>query len=195
MSDTTHFFAHPTAVVDENCRIGQDTRIWHFCHLMPDCQIGKNCVLGQNVFVASGVVVGDHCKVQNNVSLYKGVTCRDGVFIGPSVVFTNVMNPRARIERKEEFRPTLVKEGATIGANSTVLCGISIGAYSFIGAGSVVTRDVPDYALVYGNPAKAHGWMSRRGLRLDFDSSGAATCPESGEQYRLEGNRVVNIED
>ncbi len=189
------YFSHPSAVIDEDCKIGPETHIWHFCHLMTDCQIGANCVLGQNVFVASGVVIGDNCKIQNNVSLYKGVTCEDAVFIGPSAVFTNVINPRARLERKDEFKPTLVRQGASIGANATILCGIEIGKYAFIGAGTVVTRDVPDYALVIGNPGRIKGWMSEYGHRLNFENRGQTICPESKVRYQLSDGKVVKIDD
>ena len=185
------WYAHPTAVIDDGASIGDGCRIWHFCHLMGGSKTGNNCVLGQNVFVASGVVVGDNCKIQNNVSLYDGVVCEDNVFIGPSAVFTNVINPRAHIERKEEFRPTLVREGASVGANATVLCGITIGKYAFIGAGSVITKDVPDYALYFGNPAVHRGWISRRGKKLIFREGAIAVCGESGEKYRLSDGRVI----
>jgi len=191
----TAYFAHPTAVLDSGCHIGPSTRIWHFCHLMPGCRIGANCVLGQNVMVAPGVTLGDGVKVQNNVSLYTGVTCEDDVFIGPSAVFTNVLNPRSFVERKTEFRPTLLKKGASIGANATVLCGTIIGSYALVGAGAMVLRDVPDYALVVGNPARQTGWVSRMGHRLHFDGAGEAVCPESGERYVLRGERVLPLPD
>lgn len=181
------YYAHPTAVLDEGCTIGAGTRIWHFCHLMTGSRTGARCVLGQNVMVAPGVVLGDGVKVQNNVSLYTGVTCEDDVFIGPSAVFTNVINPRSFVERKAEFRPTLLRRGASVGANATVLCGTVIGQYALIGAGAVVLRDVPDFGLVVGNPARQTGWVSRLGHRLHFDAAGVAHCPESGEAYRLEG--------
>lgn len=184
------YSAHPTAVLDDGCHIGPGTRIWHFCHLMPGCRIGANCVLGQNVMVAPSVTLGDGVKVQNNVSLYTGVTCEDDVFIGPSAVFTNVLNPRSFVERKTEFRPTLLKKGASIGANATVLCGTVIGQYALVGAGAVVLRDVPDYALMVGNPARQTGWVSRLGHRLHFDGEGLAVCPESGERYALREGRV-----
>ncbi|MFN8301045.1 MAG: acyltransferase [Saprospiraceae bacterium] len=188
------YYAHPSAILDEGCVVGAGSRIWHFCHLMPGARLGARCILGQNVFVADGVVLGNGVKVQNNVSLYTGVTCEDYVFIGPSAVFTNVRNPRAFIERKTEYRPTLLRRGCTIGANATIVCGITIGEYAFVGAGAVVTRDVPPYALVLGNPAEQVGWVSERGLRLHFDEAGFATCPESGEQYALENGLVSKIE-
>ncbi|HMX41234.1 MAG TPA: acyltransferase [Saprospiraceae bacterium] len=184
------YTAHPTAVIDEGCSIGPGTRIWHFCHLMPGCHIGADCVLGQNVMVAPQVTLGKGVKVQNNVSLYTGLTCEDEVFIGPSAVFTNVINPRSFVERKAEFRPTLLRRGASIGANATVLCGTVIGCYALVGAGAVVLRDVPDYALVVGNPARQTGWVSRLGHRLHFDERGQARCPEGGETYLLEAGRV-----
>lgn len=188
------YYAHPSAILDEGCVVGAGSRIWHFCHLMPGARLGARCILGQNVFVADGVVLGNGVKVQNNVSLYTGVTCEDYVFIGPSAVFTNVRNPRAFIERKTEYRPTLLRRGCTIGANATIVCGITIGEYAFVGAGAVVTRDVPPYALVLGNPAEQVGWVSERGLRLHFDEAGFATCPESGEQFALENGLVSKIE-
>lgn len=187
------YYAHPTAIVDEGCVVGAGSRIWHFCHLMPGARLGARCVLGQNVFVADGVVLGNGVKVQNNVSLYSGVSCEDDVFIGPSAVFTNVRNPRAFIERKNEYRPTLVRQGATIGANATIVCGVTIGKFAFIGAAAVVTRDVLPYALVLGNPAEQIGWVSERGLRLHFDESGMAVCPESGEEYLLELGEVTRV--
>jgi len=184
------YYAHPTAVLDDGCIIGQGSRIWHFCHLMPGCQIGECCVLGQNVMVAPGVTLGNGVKVQNNVSIYTGVTCEDDVFIGPSAVFTNVLNPRSFVERKSEFRPTLVRRGASIGANATIVCGITIGQYALVGAGAVVLRDVPDFALVVGNPARQTGWVSRLGHRLHFGGDGRAVCPESGETYALDDGKV-----
>lgn len=176
------FFVHPSSYIDEPCEIGEGTRIWHFCHIMKDSKIGRNCVIGQNVFVASGVVLGNNVKVQNNVSLYSGVICEDDVFLGPSMVFTNVINPRAFIERKNEFKTTLVKKGASIGANATVVCGNTIGSYAMVGAGAVVTRDIPDYALVYGNPARIRGWVCRCGEKLDFRDN-VASCPACGMEY------------
>lgn len=188
-----NYFAHETAVLDEGCRIGDGTRIWHFTHVMAGAVVGKNCVLGQNVMVANRVTLGDNVKIQNNVSVYEGVTCEDNVFLGPSAVFTNVINPRAFIERKHEFRPTLVKEGASIGANATIVCGHTIGRYALVGAGAVVTHDVPDYALVTGNPARQTGWVSEYGCRLSFDNNGEAVCPESGQTYQLLINQVRRI--
>lgn len=188
-----NYFAHETAVLDEGCRIGDGTRIWHFTHVMVEAFVGKNCVLGQNVMVANRVTIGDNVKIQNNVSVYEGVTCEDNVFLGPSVVFTNVINPRAFIERKQEFRPTLVKKGASIGANATIVCGHTIGQYALVGAGAVVTHDIPDYALVTGNPARQTGWVSEYGCRLSFDNNGEAVCPESGQTYQLINNQVRRI--
>jgi UDP-2-acetamido-3-amino-2,3-dideoxy-glucuronate N-acetyltransferase len=187
------YFAHPTAVIDDGCVIGRGTKIWHFSHIMPDCTIGENCNLGQNVVISPGVVLGNNVKVQNNVSVYTGVVCEDDVFLGPSMVFTNVINPRSAINRRSEYRKTVVRKGATIGANATIICGVEIGAYAFIGAGAVVTRDVPPYALVVGNPARQTGWMSAYGHKLHFDETGLATCPESGERYRLMNGRVEKI--
>lgn len=190
MSD---FFAHSTAHVDEGCEIGSGTKIWHFSHIMPNCIIGENCNIGQNVVVSPGVVLGRNVKVQNNVSIYTGVTCDDEVFLGPSMVFTNVINPRSAINRKSEYAKTHVGKGATIGANATIVCGHNIGEYAFIGAGAVVTKHVPAYALVVGNPSKQIGWMSEYGHRLQFDEHGEAKCPESGEKYVLKNNRVEKI--
>ena len=184
------FFAHNSAVIDEGCQIGDGTKIWHFSHLMSGCIIGNNCNIGQNVFIASGVILGNNVKVQNNVSVYKGVACEDDVFLGPSMVFTNVINPRSAVIRKNEFQKTLVKKGATIGANATIVCGITLGSYCFIGAGAVVNKDVPDYGLVVGNPAWQIGWMSENGQRLHFDEKGIAACSETGKKYKLE-NKVV----
>lgn len=188
------FFAHETAVIDDGCQIGEGTHIWHFCHIMSDCVLGERCNLGQNVFVASGVTLGNNVKVQNNVSIYAGVTCGDDVFLGPSMVFTNVTNPRSGVNRRGEYARTRVGRGATIGANATVVCGHDIGQYAFIGAGAVVTKTVPDFALMVGNPARQMGWMSRHGCQLHFDDIGFATCPESGEQYRLQDGKVSVIE-
>lgn len=187
------FYAHETAILDEGCQIGANTKVWHFSHVMSDAVIGQNCVIGQNVMIARHVVLGDNVKVQNNVSVYEGVTCEDGVFLGPSMVFTNVINPRAFIERKDEFRKTLVRHGATIGANATVVCGHTIGRYAMVGAGAVVTHDVPDYALMAGNPARQIGWVSEFGCRLEFNEQGEAVCPESGQKYRLKENLVTRI--
>lgn len=179
------YFSHETAIIDDGATIGKGSRIWHFSHIMPQVTIGENCILGQNVFVANGVTIGNKVKIQNNVSLYTGVVCEDGVFLGPSMVFTNVINPRSFIERKDEYRETLVKKGATIGANATIVCGNTIGEYALIGAGAVVTKPVLPYALLVGNPARQIGWVSRYGIRLHFDKSGQATCSESGEKYEL----------
>lgn len=194
MQEEKNYFAHPTAVVDEGCEIGEGTKVWHFCHLMPGARIGRGCSLGQNVFVASGVVLGDNVKVQNNVSIYTGVTCEPDVFLGPSMVFTNVVNPRSAVNRKNEYQETRVGRGASIGANATIVCGNPIGEYAFIGAGSVVTKTVPAYALVVGNPARQIGWMSRHGERLTFDENGKAVCPGSGERYLLTQGKVSRIE-
>lgn len=180
-----NYYAHPTAVIDEGCIIGDGSKIWHFCHLMCGAVIGENCNLGQNVFVAGNVVLGRNVKVQNNVSLYEGVVCEDDVFIGPSAVFTNVVNPRSAVSRKDKYKKTVIQKGATIGANATILCGIVIGAYAFIGAGAVVTKDIPAYALVVGNPGKQMGWMSEHGDKLHFDEKSEAFCKESGERYIL----------
>ncbi|TVQ87549.1 MAG: N-acetyltransferase [Bacteroidetes bacterium] len=184
------YFSHETAVIDEGCKIGKGTRIWHFSHIMPSCEIGENCNLGQNVVVSPEVKLGNNVKVQNNVSIYTGVICEDDVFLGPSMVFTNIVNPRSAVVRKDQYVTTLVKKGATIGANATIVCGIEIGEFSFIGAGAVVIRDVPPYALVVGNPAKHIGWMSEFGHRLDFDINNLAECPESKEKYILEEGKV-----
>ena len=185
------FFAHETAVIDENCQIGNGTKIWHFSHIMSNCNIGKNCNIGQNVVVSPEVVLGDNVKVQNNVSIYTGVICEDDVFLGPSMVFTNVVNPRSGVNRKGQYTKTIVKKGASIGANATIVCGHDIGEFAFIGAGAVVTKEIPAYALVVGNPAKQIGWMSEFGQRLNFDERGNAMCSESGEVYELYENKVV----
>lgn len=186
---TNLFFQHPSAIIDEGATIGQGTSIWHFCHVMPAARIGANCILGQNVFVDNNVVIGDGVKIQNNVSVYKGVMIENDVFLGPSMVFTNVINPRSFIERKTEFRSTLVRRGATIGANATIICGVQIGEYALVGAGSVVTKDVLPFSLVAGNPARHRGWVSRQGHRLQF-SGGEAACPATGERYLLINNSV-----
>lgn len=187
------YFAHPTAVIDENCEIGTGTKIWHFSHIMSGCKIGKNCNIGQNVVVSPGVILGSNVKVQNNVSIYTGVICEDDVFLGPSMVFTNVINPRSAINRKAEYARTHVGKGASIGANATIVCGHDIGEYAFIGAGAVITKHVPPYSLWIGNPARQAGWMSEYGHKLRFDDNGLATCPESSEQYRLSEGKVVRI--
>lgn len=186
-------FVHETSIVHETAELGEGTKVWQFCHVMQHARIGKGCSLGQNVMVGPGVVIGNNCKVQNNVSIYEGVVCEDDVFMGPSMVFTNVINPRSAVNRKSEFKPTLVGKGVTIGANATVVCGTRLGAYAFIGAGAVVTKDVPPFALVYGNPARQKGWMSRFGQRLEFNEQGQAFCPESGEEYVLFQDGSVNI--
>lgn len=187
----TPYFAHPTAVIDEGCHIGEGTKIWHFSHIMPNCTIGKNCNIGQNVVISPEVILGNNVKIQNNVSLYTGVICEDDVFLGPSCVFTNVINPRSAVNRRGQYAKTIVKKGASIGANATIVCGHDIGEFAFIGAGAVVTKTVPAYALVVGNPAKQIGWMSEYGHRLQFDTNGLAICPESGEQYLLNNNTVT----
>lgn len=187
------YFAHETAVIDENCQIGEGTKIWHFSHIMTGCVIGTNCNIGQNVVISPEVVLGNNVKVQNNVSVYTGVICEDDVFLGPSCVFTNVTNPRSAVNRKSRYARTHVGKGATIGANATVVCGHDIGAYAFIGAGAVVTKHVPDYALLVGNPARQLGWMSEYGHRLYFDNEGIAECPESHEKYQLKDGKVFKL--
>ena len=187
------YFAHETAVIDENCQIGEGTKIWHFSHIMTGCVIGTNCNIGQNVVISPEVVLGNNVKVQNNVSVYTGVICEDDVFMGPSCVFTNVTNPRSAVNRKSQYAGTHVGKGATIGANATVVCGHDIGAYAFIGAGAVVTKHVPDYALLVGNPARQLGWMSEYGHRLYFDNEGIAECPESHEKYQLKDGKVFKL--
>lgn len=193
MADSKNYFAHETAIIDEGCEIGVGTKIWHFSHVMSNCKIGENCNLGQNVVVSPGVVLGNNLKVQNNVSIYTGVICEDDVFLGPSMVFTNVINPRSAVNRKSEYAKTVVKKGATIGANSTIVCGNDIGKYAFIGAGAVVTKNVPDYALVVGNPAKQSGWMSEYGHKLKFDQQGFAECQETKEKYQLIKGQVIKL--
>lgn len=189
MKDT--FFAHETAVIDEGCKIGKGTKIWHFSHIMKGCEIGENCNIGQNVVVSPEVKLGNNLKIQNNVSIYTGVICEDDVFLGPSMVFTNVINPRSAVNRRNEYMKTVVRKGATIGANATIVCGHDIGKYAFIGAGAVVTKEVKPYSLVLGNPAKHVGWMSEYGHRLHFDEYGEAICPESKEKYMLENDNVI----
>lgn len=188
-----NYFAHPTAVIDEGCSIGAGTKIWHFSHIMTGCIIGENCNLGQNVVVSPKVILGNNVRVQNNVSIYEGVICEDDVFLGPSMVFTNVINPRSAVSRKHEYMKTWVRKGASIGANATIVCGNEIGEYAFIGAGAVVTKPVPAYALVVGNPAKQKGWMSEYGHRLQFDENGKALCFESGEEYLLREGLVKKV--
>jgi UDP-2-acetamido-3-amino-2,3-dideoxy-glucuronate N-acetyltransferase len=187
------YYAHETAIIDEGCTIGAGTKIWHFSHIMTNSRMGMRCNIGQNVVISPEVVLGDNVKIQNNVSIYTGVTCEDDVFLGPSCVFTNVINPRSGVNRRGEYAKTLVKKGASIGANATIVCGHDIGHFAFIGAGAVVTKTVPDYALVIGNPARQAGWMSEFGHRLTFDENGVATCPESGQHYRLENGQVSRI--
>jgi len=188
------FFAHETAVIDEGCSIGKGTKIWHFSHIMPQCTMGNNCNIGQNVVISPEVILGNNVKVQNNVSIYTGVICEDDVFLGPSMVFTNVTNPRSAVNRRGSYEKTLVKRGASIGANATIVCGNDIGEFAFIGAGTVVTKTVKPYALVVGNPARQIGWMSEYGHRLQFDDTGKATCPESGEVYQLTDHFVSKIQ-
>ena len=188
------FFAHETSIIDEGCTIGAGTKVWHFSHIMPNCIIGENCNIGQNVVISPEVVLGRNVKIQNNVSIYTGVVCEDDVFLGPSMVFTNVINPRSAVNRKSEYAKTVVKKGASIGANATIVCGHDIGAFAFIGAGAVVTKNVPDYALVVGNPAKQMGWVSEYGHRLNFDAEGMADCPETGQKYQLLDKVVRRIE-
>lgn len=188
------YFAHETAVVDEGCQIGEGVKIWHFSHIMSNCIIEDKCNIGQNVVVSPDVRLGRNCKVQNNVSIYTGVSCDEDVFLGPSMVFTNVINPRSAVNRKSEYMKTHVAKGASIGANATIVCGHDIGKFAFIGAGAVVTKEVPDYALIVGNPGKQIGWMSEYGQRLHFDDEGIATCSESGEKYQLKNGRVKKME-
>jgi len=185
-----NYYSHPSAIIDKGCQIGEGTNIWHFSHLMTGCIIGKNCSIGQNVFIAANVKLGNNVKVQNNVSIYEGVICEDDVFLGPSMVFTNVINPRSAVIRKNEYQQTIIRKGASIGANATIICGNEIGEYAFIGAGAVVTKPVLPFALVIGNPSRQTGWVSEIGHRLEFDISGIAICPESKEIYRLDNNSV-----
>jgi UDP-2-acetamido-3-amino-2,3-dideoxy-glucuronate N-acetyltransferase len=193
MAEEKTFYAHPTAVVDEGCVIGAGTKIWHFSHIMPNCEIGENCNIGQNVVISPEVVLGKNVKVQNNVSIYTGVQCEDDVFLGPSMVFTNVINPRSAVNRRGQYARTIVRRGASIGANATIVCGNDIGKFAFIGAGAVVTKAVPDYALVIGNPARQTGWMSEYGHKLKFDVTGTAKCPESNETYELKNGKVTKV--
>jgi len=189
------FQAHETAVIDEGCSIGEGTKIWHFSHIMPNCIIGERCNIGQNVVVSPDVVLGNNVKVQNNVSIYTGVICEDDVFLGPSMVFTNVTNPRSAVARRDQYLKTTVKKGASIGANATIVCGNDLGEYCFIGAGTVITKEVPAYALMVGNPGKQIGWMSKFGHRLTFDENGHATCPESNKKYELKDGIVTCIDE
>ena len=189
----TNYFSHSSAIIDENCSIGEGTKIWHFSHIMSESVIGKKCNIGQNVVISPKVIIGNNVKIQNNVSVYTGVVCEDDVFLGPSMVFTNVINPRSNINRRGEFKKTLVQKGATIGANATIICGNNLGKYSFVGAGSVVTKDVKAYSLVLGNPAKHVGWISEFGHRLIFNKMGIAECEESNQRYRLNNNNIIKI--
>lgn len=187
------YFAHETAIIDEGCSIGEGVKIWHFSHVMPNCELGDKCNIGQNVVISPEVKLGKNVKVQNNVSIYTGVVCEDDVFLGPSMVFTNVINPRSAVNRKNEYAKTVVKKGASIGANATIVCGHDIGEFAFIGAGAVVTKTVPAYALVVGNPARQIGWMSEFGQRLEFDENGVALCSESNERYKLDKQQVTKL--
>lgn len=189
------YFAHPTAVIDDGCEIAEGVKIWHFSHIMPNCIIGERCNIGQNVVISPEVVLGTNVKVQNNVSIYTGVICEDDVFLGPSMVFTNVINPRSAVNRKAEYAKTTVKKGASIGANATIVCGNDIGKYAFIGAGAVVTKSIPDYALVVGNPAKQIGWVSEYGHKLQFNEEGQAICPETKQVYKITNNKVTKIDE
>jgi UDP-2-acetamido-3-amino-2,3-dideoxy-glucuronate N-acetyltransferase len=187
------YFKHESAYVDEGCVIGKGTKIWHFSHIMSNCEIGENCNIGQNVVVSPEVKLGRNVKIQNNVSIYTGVVCEDDVFLGPSMVFTNVINPRSAVVRKNEYKPTILRRGASVGANATIVCGNEIGEYAMIGAGAVITKPVPAYALVVGNPARQIGWVSEYGEKLNFDENGLATCPATGQKYKLENERVIKI--
>ena len=188
-----NYFAHETAVIDSDCKIGDGTKIWHFSHIMTGCMIGENCNLGQNVVISPAVILGSNVKIQNNVSVYTGVICEDDVFLGPSMVFTNVINPRSHVNRKNEYAQTLVKKGATIGANATVVCGNEIGEYALIGAGAVITKPIKSFALVVGNPAKQIGWVSENGHKLKFDASGVAICPETNQKYQFTAGEVKRV--
>lgn len=189
-----NYFKHESAYIDEGCTIGDDTKIWHFSHIMSGCKIGNGCNIGQNVVISPNVVIGDNVKIQNNVSVYTGVVCEDYVFLGPSMVFTNVINPRSEVNRRDEFMTTIIRRGASVGANATIVCGNEIGEYALIGAGAVITKPVAPYALVAGNPAHRIGWVSRYGHRLHFDKEGIAVCPETNERYRLSNGNVILIE-
>ena len=193
MKKDNSFFIHKSSFIDKPCKIGKGTKIWHFSHIMKNSNIGKDCKIGQNVLISENVIIGNNVKIQNNVSLYTGVICEDDVFLGPSMVFTNVINPRSSVNRRNDYISTKVMKGATIGANSTIVCGNKIGKYAFIGAGSVVTKDVPNYALVVGNPSKQIGWMSEFGIKLIFDNDGFSKCSESNEIYKLKNDRVIKI--
>lgn len=188
-----NYFSHETAYIDEGCEIGEGTKVWHFSHIMSGCKIGKACNIGQNVVISPDVILGNNVKIQNNVSIYTGVTCGDDVFLGPSMVFTNVTNPRSAVNRRGQYTKTHVGKGASIGANATIVCGHNIGEYAFIGAGAVVTKDVPAYALVVGNPARQLGWVSDYGHRLQFDANGIASCPETGQKYQLANHKVIKL--
>lgn len=190
---SNNYFAHDSSYVDEGCEIGNGTKIWHFSHIMPNCKIGLKCNIGQNVVISPDVVLGNNVKVQNNVSIYTGVICEDDVFLGPSMVFTNVTNPRSAVVRKDQYKQTIVKKGASIGANATIVCGNNIGKYALIGAGAVITKEVPDFALMVGNPAKQIGWVSEYGHRLNFNDQSEAICPESKDMYKLSNNQVTKI--
>jgi UDP-2-acetamido-3-amino-2,3-dideoxy-glucuronate N-acetyltransferase len=194
MAEEKKYSAHTSAVIDDGCVIGAGTKIWHFSHIMPNCTIGENCNIGQNVVISPEVILGRNVKVQNNVSIYTGVICEDDVFLGPSMVFTNVNNPRSAVNRRGQYAKTVVRKGASIGANATIVCGHTIGQYAFIGAGAVVTKDVPDYALVIGNPARQTGWMSEYGHKLKFDQAGIAVCEESKEKYSLKNGKVSKLQ-
>jgi UDP-2-acetamido-3-amino-2,3-dideoxy-glucuronate N-acetyltransferase len=187
------YTAHETAIIDAGCKIGKGTKIWHFTHIMPDCEIGEGCNIGQNVVISPGVILGKNVKIQNNVSIYTGVVCEDDVFLGPSMVFTNIVNPRSAVIRKDQYAKTLVKKGASIGANATIVCGHDIGEFAFIGAGAVITKNVPDFALMVGNPARHVGWMSEFGHRLTFNEEGIAVCPESQDKYKLTNGIVEKL--
>ncbi|CAM4152367.1 acyltransferase [Zobellia roscoffensis] len=190
---TDTFFAHETSVIDQGCKIGPGTKIWHFSHIMSDCKIGEKCNIGQNVVVSPRVVLGNNVKVQNNVSIYTGVICEDDVFLGPSMVFTNIINPRSAIIRRDSYQETLVQQGASVGANATIVCGNTLGKFCLIGAGTVVTKEVPDYALIVGNPGKQIGWVGEYGHRLEFNENNFAVCPESGQEYKLEDHKVIRV--